>query len=300
LRRCKNYSAAAIKERMVLTMKKKSVLVTLLALVLTGGIMTACSAANAATQPTPIYETPAIAMTNTAVAQLAHVPPATAPPDTAKYENESNKSAEVITHMQLPASLVDDLARQSDDEQAAFWSDFWQNHPDVYTIEFYDENGVVIWALVTDRSMAEVDNMYLYDLDEALILHRADNLVMPTYLPEGFAFERAWFSGFSCPISNPDAEFAGGQLFVVFSDGEQSLTLEIRYHPEYGGFDVWTSCENLEEMTINGRSAIIGDGGLSVQVTHNVRYTFMTWPFAGAGGSAISNDELVRIAESLQ
>jgi len=282
---------------MVLTMKKKSVLVTVLALALAGGVMTACSTANAAMQSTPIYEEAStITVPNVTVMQAAYTPSVVPPEVTANvYE-----SAEIITHIQLPASLMDDLVRQSDEAQTAFWEDFWQNHPDVYTIEFYDENGVVISALVTDRSMVEVDHIYLDDLDEALKLHRADNLVIPAYLPEGFAFERAWFSNFSCPISNPDDEFVGGQLFAVFGDGEQNLTIEIRYHPEEGGFDVWTACENIEEITINGRNAIIGDGGLSVQVTHNARYTLMTWSFAGAEGSAISNHELVRIAESLQ
>ena len=278
-------------------MKKKSVLGIVLVLVLVAGVMTACSTANATILPASTYETPNIAMPNTAVVQLAHLSSAAIQSDLTMHENES---AEIITHIQLPESLIDDLSKQSDDEQAAFWEEFWQKHPYVYTIEVYDENGVVIWALVTDRSMVEVDNIYLNDLDEARGLHRADDIAMPTYLPEGFAFERAWFSNFSCPISNPNAEFAGGQLFVAFVNGAQNFTLEIRYHPEYGGFDVWTSCENLEEITISGRNAIVGGGGLSVQVTHNVRYTFMTGPFAGAEGSKISYEELVRIAESLQ
>jgi len=143
------------------------------------------------------------------------------------------------------------------------------------------------------------DNVYINDLDEALALHRAGNLAVPTYLPDGFDFVHAWFSNFFCPISNPDSEFAGGQLFVVFGNGAQHLTLEIRYHPEDGGFDTWTSCENLEELTINGRNAIVGDGGLSIQVSHNARYTFMTGAFAGLEGSTISDEELVRIAESI-
>ena len=276
-------------------MKKKSVLGTTLALVLVSGIMTACSTTNAAELPTSTYEASTIAMPNTAMAQVAYSSSSVQPSTVAS----GHDSTEIITTVQLSESFMDEVVRKSDDEQSAFWDDFWQSHPNVDTIEVYDENGEVVWALVTNRFMADADNVYLSDLDEALALHRADNLDMPSYLPEGFAFERAWFSNFACPISNPNAEFAGGQLFVVFSDGAQNLTLEIRYHPEDGGFDVWTSCENLEEITINGRNAIVGGGGLSVQVTHNARYTFMTGAFAGAEGSTISHEELVRIAQSI-
>ena len=191
------------------------------------------------------------------------------------------------------------MAEKSEEEQIAFWEDLRQNYPDVYNIDIYDENGEVTWSLVTQSANDMVDPINIYDLDEALALHRADGLTIPTYLPEGFVFERAWFSSFSCPILNPDTEFAGGQLFLAFGTGKQSLTFEIRYHPEEGGFDTWTACENLEELVINGRNAIVGEGGLSIQIGHDVRYTIMTWGFAGAEGSEISNDELIAIAESI-
>jgi len=274
---------------MVLTMKKKFILGT--ALVLAVGALAACSTAYAGISEAPVFET-------------VYIPTPAAVSYEYTYEYEyvyeyEHESTEVVTHIQLSQLLLDELAEKSEDEQIAFWEDLRQNYPDVYTIEVYDENGEVTWSLVTQSANDIVDPIHIYDLDEAMALHRADGVTTPTYLPEGFVFERAWFSSFSCPILNPDAEFAGGQLFVVFGDGEQNLTLEVRYHPEEGGFDVWTACENLEELVINGRNAIVGEGGLSVQVGHNVRYSFMTWAFAGSEGSAICNDELIMIAESI-
>jgi len=271
-------------------MKKKFVFGTALTFALVG--MTACSATNATTLAIPTYEA-------STMMQLSSTPPTTTQQNIAPNEYETT---EVITTVQLPATLLDDVSSRSDAEQIAFWDEFWQNNPDVLTIEFYDENGVVTMALMVSRptpAAPAADNVYINDLDEALALHRADNLAEPTYLPDGFAFVHAWFSNFACPISNPDSDFSGGQLFVVFGNGAQHLALEIRYHPEDGGFDVWTSCENLEELTINGRNAIVGEGGLSIQVTHNVRYTFMTGGFAGLEGSTLSNEELIRIAESI-
>ena len=142
------------------------------------------------------------------------------------------------------------------------------------------------------------DPLTLTDLDKALSLFPGpETPMLPTYLPEGFAFESARFS--ICPINNPDVEGAGGQLFLTYGDGEQGFTIEIRKHSEEWGFDIWSS--DIEEITINGRDAIIGDGALSVQASSGIRHTFMTWPMlTGSAGSDFGDDVLIRMAESLR
>jgi len=142
-------------------------------------------------------------------------------------------------------------------------------------------DGVVeVWA----------DPLVLYDLDEALALFPGnESPVMPTYLPEGFEFERARFS--ICPINN-DLEQAGGQLIVRFGNGEESFDLEVRRQHERYGWDIWGA---VEEITVNGVDAIIGGGGLSIHTSPEVRNTFLSW------GSFILDDAtLIRMAESLQ
>jgi len=134
------------------------------------------------------------------------------------------------------------------------------------------------------------DPLVLYDLDEALALFPGEESpVMPTYLPEGFAFERARFS--ICPINN-DLEHAGGQLVIRFSNGEDSFDLEVRRQHERYGWDIWGA---VEEITVNGVDAIIGDGGLSIHTSPEVRNTFFSW-----GSFRLDDDNLIRMAESLQ
>jgi len=141
------------------------------------------------------------------------------------------------------------------------------------------------------------DPITFTNLSEALaIFPGAETPMMPTYLPEGFVFERAQFT--ICPINNPDVAGAGGQLFVTFSNGEQDLTLEIRKHSEEWGFDMWAG--DLEAITINGRDALVGGGGLSVQGTSEIRHTFFTMPFWDGAGSNLGYDDLIRMAESLR
>ena len=133
------------------------------------------------------------------------------------------------------------------------------------------------------------DPLVLYDLDEALALFPGDERpVMPTYLPEGFAFERARFT--ICPINN-DLEHAGGQLMITFSNGEESFMLEVRRQHERYGFDIWGA---VEEITINGRDALVGSGGLSIHTSPEVRNTFL------ASSADLDDATLIRMAESLQ
>jgi len=142
------------------------------------------------------------------------------------------------------------------------------------------------------------DPLNLTDINEALALFAGDEVPMlPTYLPEGFVFENAQFP--VCPINNPDEIGVGGQLYLTYGNGEQGFTIEIRKHPEAWGFDTWAG--GLEEITINERDALIGDGALSVQGTSEIRHTFMTWPMrTGSAGSDLGDDVLIRMAESLR
>ena len=137
------------------------------------------------------------------------------------------------------------------------------------------------------------DPLVLYDINEAVAHFRGEEVPMlPAYLPEGFVFAEAEFP--VCPINNPDVEWAGGQLFLRFTSADEAITLEIRNHSEEWGFDIWAT--GLEEATINGRDALIGGGGLSVQVTSNTRYTFLIQ----GETSSVLYDDLVKMAESLQ
>jgi hypothetical protein len=131
------------------------------------------------------------------------------------------------------------------------------------------------------------DPLNLTDLGEALALF-PEEAIVPTYLPEGFVFERAQFP--LSPITNPELDHAGGQLILTFGNGEETFMLEIRRQHERYGFDIWGL---VEEITINGQEAIIGSGGLSIHTSPEVRNTFFGW-------GVLDDDTLIRMAESLQ
>ena len=220
------------------------------------------------------------------------------------YQREASEATTLPTPatnpsgtVRLPQTLIDDLARQGEAEQMIFWEEFHTNHPGIYHMEFYDEHGVVVTELVMAHASGPGSVTTITDLEQALSLHLVDNLAMPAVLPGDFTFQHAWFPEPFCPLTTPTADYAGLQLFVVYSNGSESLTIEIRYHHEAHGFDIWAG--GLEPTTINARPALIGSGDLSIQVTPTARYTIMTSPFADTPGTTLSDSELIAIAESI-
>jgi len=229
--------------------------------------------------------------------------------DANKEKNNMNKRKVMKFSVAVAAALIAALSLSF----VAFGDPVWRRL-DTRIIEGYDfvsevivkeSDGIIGGMIIIEgemgrdgRLVVEVDGeiqvwqdpLVLDDLDEALALFPGDESpVMPTYLPEGFAFERARFS--ICPINN-DLEHAGGQLVVRFSNGEESFDLEIRRQHERYGWDIWGA---VEEITVNGVDAIIGGGGLSIHTSPEVRNTFLSW------GSFILDDAtLIRMAESLQ
>jgi hypothetical protein len=158
------------------------------------------------------------------------------------------------------------------------------------------------------------------DLDEALSYYATEPL-LPTYLPDGFAFRGASFT--VCPVTNPENPFAAtSSLIISYSDGQRDLQFiissaitewhkdemsdervtEVSGHFQSDGDDrvsviiSGSTVPNLDppaetETEINGSTAQIGNGYLRLQIG-DTNYAFAS--------TELSMEELVRIAESLR
>lgn len=179
-------------------------------------------------------------------------------------------------------------------------SDFtMKTSPDGYTISGIELTGTEMGRVVVEIDGEEQvmsDPIHFDNLGDALALFAgAETPAVPSFLPDGFEFVRAWMP--LNPITNPDLEWAGTQLYIMFGNASEEIVMEVRHNPEEWGLPIWGA---LDEITINGRQALVGDGAIAVQATEHTMYSILKIPFGGSLGSNMSYDTLIEIAKSLQ
>jgi hypothetical protein len=136
------------------------------------------------------------------------------------------------------------------------------------------------------------DPLAFDSLDEALALLQVEAPMTPSYLPEGYYFKNAVFP--ISPVSNLDLEHAGKTLLVNYSNGVEDFFLSIARNEASWGLGFWST--NLEDITVNGHNGRVGAGGLALQVGEHTLVRIMSQ----GENNVMENDELVKIAESLQ
>jgi len=176
------------------------------------------------------------------------------------------------------------VARESDDGTLEVR---WELDPNA--------SGPIVAEIEDGRVVIEDRNRSIFeDLDEALSILAIDNPMIPAYLPEGFAFDHAFFR--DDPIKTPDHPTAAKELNIIYSFGQNILQFTIAerdgmvwdIEAERDGVD-WDI--DLEEIEVNGYHGLIGGNGLSLQVG-NTMYFFSSM--------SMSYEQLIEIARSLQ
>jgi len=164
---------------------------------------------------------------------------------------------------------------------------------------------------VDGRQQVLQDVHHFYNLDEALGYFVSSSPLLPTYLPEGFDFERATFS--ISPVRHPDIFGASSNVNIHYSNGHGSLRLNILhlgnvtfsmtedgqlvwYEMEFEAEDIdfipfTINPEAIETIEINGHTAHIGNGMLALSIG-NISYLL--------DSNDLTIEQLIQIAESLQ
>ena len=137
---------------------------------------------------------------------------------------------------------------------------------------------------VDGEPMVMFDKLQVDNMEEALELLAIYNVLMPSYLPEGFVFEQVTFP--INPIIHPDAL---SHMLVDFSNGDENIRLQISQHDYQWGMSIFSS--NQVDILINGNIGAIADNMVAV-IIEDVLYLI--------DGSSLTQEELIMIAESLQ
>ena len=130
------------------------------------------------------------------------------------------------------------------------------------------------------------DELHFDNIEEALNLLESDNVSMPSYLPEGFVFERATFP--INPINHPEELRAGKHMFADYSNGEDSIrVMTMEWDPGWG-ISVFSGSQ--KDIKINGNTGAIADGMVMVMIG-DVLYSI--------DALSLTQEELIKIAKSL-
>jgi len=138
--------------------------------------------------------------------------------------------------------------------------------------------------------MVLADPISFDSIDEAANLSTLAHVLTPTYLPEGFAFERAGFP--INPTNHPDHPIAAGHIVAIYSNNDENITLQIMQWDSDWGISFFSAAQ--VDVTINGNVGAVADGMLMV-IIDDVKYSI-----SASSALNLTQAELVRIAESLR
>ena len=132
----------------------------------------------------------------------------------------------------------------------------------------------------------DFEEVYFYDLEEGRS-HFICDVLMPSYLPEGYEFESISYSAENGSL----AVDANKYMFLVYSNGTNKFISQIRYMDDETGF-VTALTEDTQEIKINGHDGITFGNVLMVSIDE-VMYMYFA-------NEHLTIDELIKIAESLE
>jgi|GEM_PF-1233152 len=123
--------------------------------------------------------------------------------------------------------------------------------------------GGVIILEVDGEEWVYLDELHFDNLEDGLALLQIDNLMLPSYLPQGFAFDRLTF-----PV-NPNyhtyrlgAIPAAENAFIYFRNGDNSIQIQVGSW-DYNSAIAANTDFGQQALFINGSKAVIMTGSLT-------------------------------------
>ena len=161
----------------------------------------------------------------------------------------------------------------------------------IYTVDgeeiaYIGSNGEII-TVAEDEKMREEEYLVVKDSNE-LNDYTCFNVILPSYLPEGFEFDRAEFYKDENGIVE-DTKYIN--LYFTNEKTGKFIWMQQRFADEETGYV--TGANKVEEVKINGIDAIISDDKDIDWEANGVLYNIL-------GRGEITRAELIKIAESIK
>ncbi|SHI13192.1 DUF4367 domain-containing protein [Sporanaerobacter acetigenes] len=161
----------------------------------------------------------------------------------------------------------------------------------IYTVDgeeiaYIGSNGEII-TVAEDEKMREEEYLVVKDSNE-LNDYTCFNVILPSYLPDGFTFDRAEL------YKDEDGTVENSKYIDLYFTNEKTgkyIFMQQRFADEETGYV--TGANKVEEVKINGVDTIISDDRDIAWEANGVLYNIL-------GRGEITRAELIRIAESIK
>lgn len=144
--------------------------------------------------------------------------------------------------------------------------------------------------IITEPEKEKIDNENKLEVKDSSKLNNyvCFNVILPSYLPEGYEFDRAVF------YKDEKGAVSDKYISLQFVNKEtgKDIFIQQRFADEETAYQMGTDGE-IEEVKINGIDALILDGRNMHWEDNDVLYILL-------GRGEISKDELIKIAESIK
>lgn len=154
-------------------------------------------------------------------------------------------------------------------------------------IAYIDSNGDII-TVTEDEKIREEQTLVVKDPNE-LNNYTCFDVKLPSYLPEGYKFDKAEFFKESKDDIVENAKCIG--LYFANENTGQFMYMQQRFAEEDAGYA--TGAAKVEELKINGVDAVLYDDS-------NLDWEYDGVIYMLVGRGEIVKDELVKIAESIK
>ena len=146
-----------------------------------------------------------------------------------------------------------------------------------------------IATFAESRGQMIADLLTFTDIEEGRS-HFITDVLMPSWLPEGYTFQYITYFVDSLEILESEPE-ARKYMSVYYGNGKDMISSQVRFMDEYTAFEAGGSAD-IQELKINGYDAVL-DGNVLNLLIGDVMYMF----FANEN---LNSYELIKIAESLE
>lgn len=205
---------------------------------------------------------------------------------------EYNVMEDLRESIPVPENLAGQLFDKDGNVLTAFAKDeerhMYNADGEEVTIYFDGESAQIMTAEEYEK-LSKPKSVEFTDIQEGTSYFITD-VLMPTYLPDGYSFKNISFFGDSKEKINSE-EDRNKYMNVYYSNGEDEIYSQIRFMDERTAFGSGASAE-VKTVKINGYDAVVDGNHLDIQIG-DVMYMF----FANEN---LDTAELIKIAESLK